>query len=342
MSSRNRTSLACLLLLLFSASLLSHVASRLLSENSSYESHEQWMARYGRTYKDAAEKERRSKIFHDNVQYIQSFNNAAMKKGYKLAVNEFADLTNEEFTTARNRFKAHECSPSTSAFRYENVTAVPSSMDWRKKGAVTPIKDQGQCGCCWAFSAVAAMEGITQLKTGKLVSLSEQELVDCDTSGVDQGCEGGLMDNAFDFIVNNKGLSTETNYPYKGVDGTCNRNEASNHAAAITGHEDVPANSESALLKAVASQPVSVAIDASGSDFQFYSSGVFTGDCGTELDHGVTAVGYGTSDDGTKYWLVKNSWGTSWGQEGYIMMQRDVEAKEGLCGIAMQASYPTA
>ncbi|KAJ0446755.1 putative fruit bromelain [Helianthus annuus] len=299
MSSRNRTSLACLLLILFSASLLSHVASRLLSENSSYESHEQWMARYGRTYKDAAEKERRSKIFHDNVQYIQSFNNV-MNKGYKLAVNEFADLTNEEFRTARNRFKAHECSPSTSAFRYENVTAVPSSMDWRKK------------------------------------------LVDCDTSGVDQGCEGGLMDNAFDFILNNKGLTTETNYPYKGADGTCNSNEASNHAAAITGHEDVPANSESALLKAVASQPISVAIDASGSDFQFYSSGVFTGDCGTELDHGVTAVGYGTSDDGTKYWLVKNSWGTSWGQEGYIMMQRDVEAKEGLCGIAMQASYPTA
>ena len=186
------------------------------------------------------------------------------------------------------------------------------------------------------------MEGITQLKTGKLISLSEQELVDCDTSGIDQGCEGGLMDNAFDFIVSNKGLTTETNYPYKGVDGTCNSNEESNNAATITGHEDVPANSESALLKAVASQPVSVAIDASGSDFQFYSSGVFTGECGTELDHGVTAVGYGTSDDGTKYWLVKNSWGTSWGQEGYIMMERDVDAKEGICGIAMQASYPTA
>ena len=197
-------------------------------------------------------------------------------------------------------------------------------------------------GCCWAFSAVAAMEGITQLKTGKLVSLSEQELVDCDTSGQDQGCEGGLMDDAFDFILNNKGLTTESNYPYKGIDGTCNSNEESNHAAAITGHEDVPANSESALLKAVASQPISVAIDASGSDFQFYSSGVFTGECGTELDHGVTAVGYGASADGTKYWLVKNSWGTGWGQEGYIMMQRDVDAQEGLCGIAMMASYPTA
>nr|GEV29337.1 senescence-specific cysteine protease SAG39-like [Tanacetum cinerariifolium] len=161
--------------------------------------------------------------------------------------------------------------PSTSAFRYENVTAVPSSMDWRTKGAVTPIKDQGQCGCCWAFLAVVAMEGITQLKTGKLVSLSKQELVDCDTSGIDQGCEGGLMDNAFDFIISNKGLTTESNYPYKGVDGTCNSNEESNHAATITGHEDVLANSESALLKAVVGQPISVAIDASGSDFQIYS-----------------------------------------------------------------------
>ncbi|PWA58689.1 peptidase C1A [Artemisia annua] len=341
MSSTNHTSLVCLVLLFFSATLLSNTACRLLLETSIYESHEQWMARYGRVYKDIYEKEQRSKIYQENVQYIQSFNNA-MNKSYKLAVNEFADLTNEEFRTTRNRFLAHECSPLTSVFRYQNVTEVPSSMDWRKKGAVTPIKDQGQCGCCWAFSAVAAMEGITQLKTGKLVSLSEQELVDCDTSGIDQGCEGGLMDNAFDFIVSNKGLTTESNYPYKGVDGTCNSNQESNHAATITGHEDVPANSESALLKAVASQPVSVAIDASGSDFQFYSSGVFTGECGTELDHGVTAVGYGTSDDGTKYWLVKNSWGTSWGQEGYIMMERDVDAKEGICGIAMQASYPTA
>ena len=186
------------------------------------------------------------------------------------------------------------------------------------------------------------MEGITQLSTGKLVSLSEQELVDCDTSGEDQGCNGGLMDNAFEFIQQNKGLTSESNYPYVGTDGSCNAKKEANHAAKITGYEDVPANSESALLKAVASQPVSVAIDAGGSDFQFYSSGVFTGTCGTELDHGVTAVGYGTSTDGTKYWLVKNSWGTTWGEEGYIRMQRGIDASEGLCGIAMQASYPTA
>ncbi|KAK1405229.1 Vignain [Heracleum sosnowskyi] len=217
-----------------------------------------------------------------------------MSNGWLVMV---AYLTNEEFKTSRNRYKR---APSTALFRYQNVTAVPSTMDWRKKGAVTSVKDQGQCGCCWAFSAVAAMEGITQLKTGKLISLSEQELVDCDTSGEDQGCE-----------------------------------------AKITGHEDVPVNSETALLKAVANQPISVAIDAGGSDFQFHSSGVFTGECGTELDHGVTAVGYGTNTDGTN-WLVKNSWGTSWGEEGYIRMQRDVAAKVGLCGMAMQASYPIA
>ncbi|KAM7514585.1 hypothetical protein LguiA_004168 [Lonicera macranthoides] len=144
------------------------------------------------------------------------------------------------------------------------------------------------------------MEGITQLKTSKLVSLSEHEPVVCDTSGEDQGREGGLMDNAFDFIQQNHGLSTKANYPYQGVDSTCNTNKEANHTAKITE------------------------------------------ECGTELDHGVTAVGYGMSEDGIKYWSVKNSWGTGWGEEGYIRMQRSVAAAEGLCGIAMDASYPTA
>lgn len=186
------------------------------------------------------------------------------------------------------------------------------------------------------------MEGITKLKTGKLISLSEQELVDCDTSGTDQGCNGGLMDSAFQFILKNGGLTTEADYPYKAVDSTCSTKKLASHAASIAGYEDVPSNNEAALLKAVANQPVSVAIDAGGFDFQFYSGGVFTGSCDTDLDHGVTAVGYGTASDGTKYWLVKNSWGTSWGEKGYIKMERDIAAKEGLCGIAMMASYPTA
>ncbi|XP_038681012.1 senescence-specific cysteine protease SAG39-like [Tripterygium wilfordii] len=314
--------------------------SRTLLETSMNVRHELWMAQYGRVYKDADEKETRFNVFKENVARIESFNNAG-DKPYRLGINQFADLTNEEFKATRNRFKGHTCSNDAVSFKYENITAVPATMDWRTKGAVTPIKDQGQCGCCWAFSAVAAMEGITKLSTGKLISLSEQEVVDCDVKGQDEGCNGGLMDDAFKFIIQNKGLTTETNYPYKATDGTCNAKEDANHAAKITGYEDVPANNEAALMKAVANQPISVAIDAGGYDFQFYSSGIFTGSCGTELDHGVTAVGYGAVG-GTKYWLVKNSWGTGWGEKGYIRMQKDVAAKEGLCGIAMQASYPTA
>ncbi|KAG8385455.1 hypothetical protein BUALT_Bualt03G0047100 [Buddleja alternifolia] len=304
------------------------------------ERHEQWMGQYGKTYKNEAEKAMRFKIFKENVEFIESFNSAGTKP-YKLGINEFADLKNDEFRAFRNGYKTPS-NPASTTFMYENVTTIPPSIDWRKKGAVTKIKDQGQCGCCWAFSAVAAMEGVNKLKTGKLISLSEQELVDCDSTGEDEGCNGGLMDDAFKFIIKNNGLAAESDYPYKGTDDTCNKEKEALSAAKINGYEDVPSDDESALLKAVANQPVSVAIDAGGMGFQLYSGGVFTGDCGTDLNHGVTAVGYGTSEDGTKYWLVKNSWGVSWGEEGYIRMKRDVDAKGGLCGIAMQPSYPTA
>ncbi|KAK9011888.1 hypothetical protein V6N11_039963 [Hibiscus sabdariffa] len=334
-------------IILVGGSLVCEAASRTtLDDASMHRRHQQWMARFGRVYNDDNERQKRFNIFKHNVARIDSFNDANGHP-YKLAVNQFADLTSHEFSASRNGFKGHLCSSNNNkatAFKYHNLTlsALPSSVDWRMKGAVTPIKDQGQCGCCWAFSAVAAMEGVTKLTTGKLISLSEQELVDCDTKGDDHGCQGGFMDDAFQFILKNKGLTTESNYPYMGVDGTCNTNEEANHAATINGFEDVPPNSEDALQKAVANQPVSVAIDAGGFEFQFYSNGVFTGSCGTQLDHGVTVVGYGEDGDGTKYWLVKNSWGNSWGEEGYVRMQRDVDAKEGLCGIAMQASYPTA
>ncbi|KAL3534301.1 hypothetical protein ACH5RR_002762 [Cinchona calisaya] len=318
-------------------------AARTLNDESMVERHEQWMSLHGRVYKDNADKEKRFQIFKTNVEFIESFNKAG-NRPYKLGINQFADLTNEEFTASRNGYKVSS-SPKLfriTSFKYENVTAVPATIDWRTKGAVTPIKDQGQCGSCWAFSAIAATEGITKLSTGKLISLSEQEIVDCDKTSQDQGCEGGEMEDAFEFIVKNKGVASESTYPYTAVDGTCSKTKEGSHAAKIKGYEKVPVNNEAALLKAVANQPISVAIDASGMAFQFYTSGIFTGDCGTDLDHGVTAVGYGTTSDGTKYWLVKNSWGTSWGESGYIRMQRGIAAKEGLCGIAMDSSYPTA
>ncbi|KAI0495917.1 hypothetical protein KFK09_022224 [Dendrobium nobile] len=307
--------------------------------------YQQWMAQYGRVYKDPIEKARRFNIFKANAEYIDSANANAGRK-YRLALNQFADFTNDEFSSSRNGFvdlSIVSNAESTSEFRYGDVKDVPDAVDWRSKGAVTPVKDQGHCGCCWAFSAVAATEGITKISTGNLISLSEQELVDCDTNGNDHACKGGTMDGAFDFIIKNGGITTEANYPYLGTNGTCNTQKAATAEAAATikGYEDVPTNNEFALMQAVANQPVSVAIDANSSDFKLYAGGVFTGQCGTNIDHGVAVVGYGTDSEGTSFWLVKNSWGTSWGEQGYIRMQRNVTDAQGLCGIAIHPSYPT-
>ncbi|KAJ1256456.1 hypothetical protein BS78_K020500 [Paspalum vaginatum] len=333
---------AFLFAILACAYVLSALAAHDLADQAMVEKHEQWMAKYGRVYRDAAEKARRFEVFKANVAFIESVNAGNHK--FWLEANRFADLTDDEFRTTQTGYKPASKGRTTTGFRYANVSLddVPASIDWRTKGAVTPIKDQGQCGCCWAFSAVASMEGIVKLSTGKLISLSEQELVDCDVNGMDQGCSGGLMDNAFDFIIDNGGLTTESNYPYTASDGTCNSNKASNDAASIKGYEDVPTNHETSLRKAVAKQPVSVAVDGGDSHFRFYKGGVLSGTCGTELDHGIAAAGYGVVSDGTKYWLMKNSWGTSWGKDGYIRMERDIADEEGLCGLAMQPSYPTA
>ncbi|KZV36969.1 hypothetical protein F511_27706 [Dorcoceras hygrometricum] len=312
------------------------------SEDSLWNLYVRWRSHHT-VSRSIDEKNKRFNVFKANIHYVHNFNKK--NKPYKLKLNKFADMTNHEFRSvySGSKVRHHRMLQGSlrgnETFMYVNVQDVPPSVDWRKKGSVTGVKDQGQCGSCWAFSTVVAVEGINHLKTNQLVSLSEQELVDCDTDQ-NEGCNGGLMDLAFDFIKKKGGITTEANYPYTAADGTCDGKKANSPAVTIDGHENVPANDENALLKAAANQPISVAIDAGGSDFQFYSEGVFTGGCGTDLDHGVAIVGYGTTVDGTKYWIVKNSWGAEWGEKGYIRMQRGVRAKEGLCGIAMEASYP--
>ncbi|XP_011621791.1 zingipain-1 [Amborella trichopoda] len=346
-----RFTLSCLSLALFLTTLVETTTAlqlpwstpRTQVDSLPSQSFTQWMANYARAYEHASDQESRLKIFEDNARFIDSVN--AEKRPFKLKANMFADRTKDELRFLRMGFRPPiNASNFSSAFmhEYDNVS-VPQSLDWREKGAVTPVKDQGfTCGSCWAFGAVAAVESITQIRTGKLVSLSEQELVDCVNTTRSQGCKGGFKEDGFQSIVDNCGLSTEAEYPYRGVSRTCNTEEPSTWVAKIKGYRYIPPNNENALLKAVANHPVAVSIDAGSKAFGFYSEGVFTGECGTNLDHEVLIVGYGITEDGLKYWLVKNSWSTEWGERGYIRMQRDVAAPEGICGIAMAASYPIA
>ncbi|GAB4846954.1 hypothetical protein Ancab_025964 [Ancistrocladus abbreviatus] len=303
-----------------------------------------WMAKHRKIYNGLGEREKRFQVFKDNLRFIDEHNSRS-NRSYKLGLNKFADLTNEEY---RSKYLGTKIDPKRTLMKQKNGGSrryayhtgdrLPKAVDWRKMGAVNPVKDQGECGSCWAFSTIATVEGINQIVTGNLTSLSEQELVDCDTAN-DAGCNGGLMDNAFQFILQNGGIDTEDDYPYTAVDGQCDQSRMNNKVVSIDGYEDVPPFNEKALMKAVAHQPVSVAIEASGRELQLYQSGVFTGECGTELDHAVVAVGYGT-EDGKDYWVVRNSWGTDWGEDGYIKIERNIETFTGRCGIAMEPSYP--
>ncbi|XP_051149933.1 low-temperature-induced cysteine proteinase-like [Andrographis paniculata] len=303
--------------------------------------YEAWLVKHGKSYNDLGEKEERFGIFVENLRYIDE-QNAVPNRSFKLGLNRFADSTNEEYRKMYLGVRRDGNRRLTGAMtgRYDPKVgdSLPDSVDWRKNGAVVPVKDQGSCGSCWAFSTIATVEGINQIVTGNLTSLSEQELVDCDRS-YNQGCNGGLMDYAFEFIIKNGGIDTEEDYPYKAKDGKCDQYRKNAKVVSIDGYEDVKPRSEKALKKAVAHQPVAVAIEAGGRDFQLYESGVFTGKCGTRLDHGVTVVGYG-AENGRDYWIVKNSWGSRWGEEGYIRMARNVPDKSGLCGITSEPSYP--
>ncbi|KAK9073387.1 hypothetical protein SSX86_007711 [Deinandra increscens subsp. villosa] len=338
-----------LLFVLFSFSSASHIStdtssSRQRTNDEVNNMYSSWLAKHGKIYSSLEEKERRFQIFKDNLMYIEQHNSG--NHSYKLGLNQFADLSVEEYRLLYNRPRNID-----SKRKLKNVMStrdhnsvrsgdvLPDSIDWRTKGALVPIKDQGHCGCCWAFATIGSVEAINQIVTGDLIRLSEQHLVDCDRSH-NKGCSGGRRDSAFEFIMGNGGIDLDKNYPYTGKDGTCTNYTRKNvKVVSIDGYVDVSVNNESALQKAVVNQPVTVAIDASSGDFRFYDSGIFDGSCGRDLDHDVLLVGYGTKD-GTDYWIVRNSWGEDWGDQGYIRMERNTNEKEGKCGIAMKPSYP--
>ncbi|KAI1303082.1 Cathepsin L [Halotydeus destructor] len=303
---------------------------------------QQFKTKFNKLY-TAEEESLRRTIFELNVVKIAAHNIRADLglKSYRLGVNKFADMTNEEFVRVRNGLRTElkdNRQVPTRDFAEVDISDLPASVDWRTKGIVTPVKDQGQCGSCWAFAAVASLEGQQALATKKLVSLSEQNLVDCSAAEGNDGCDGGLPDNGYQYIIDNKGIDTEKAYPYVAEDEQCAYLPKS-RGATVKSFVDIAEGDENALQKASATiGPISVGIDASSFAFQLYSGGVYDEtDCSsTELDHGVTVVGYGT-DNGSDYWLVKNSWGEDWGLSGYIQMSRN---KENQCGIASLASYP--
>jgi len=302
-----------------------------------------WKNVNNKRYGDAQEQVRRD-IWETNLKIVQDHNIQADLgvHSYYLGMNKFADLTITEFVKMMNGYNATlrgQRNQNRRVHTRNPNVPLPDTVDWRDKGYVTEIKDQGQCGSCWAFSSTGALEGQHFKATGKLVSLSEQNLVDCSTKQGNMGCNGGLMDQAFDYIKENNGIDTEVSYPYEAKDDDC-RFKAADVGATDTGYTDIKSKDESALQDAVANVgPISVAIDASHSSFQLYKSGIYNEIFCSQvrLDHGVLAVGYGT-DSGKDYWLVKNSWGEGWGNKGYIQMSRN---KRNQCGIATASSYPT-
>ncbi|CAL5183559.1 unnamed protein product [Lathyrus oleraceus] len=313
--------------------------SRTLYESSVVEAHQQWMIEYGRTYTNSYEMEKRFQIFKNNLEYIENFNNAG-NKSYSLGLNQFSDLTTEEFMASYTRNKVPSqlfTSKMISNTILFNVNdQVPTNFDWRQQGAVTDVKQQGTCGCCWAFTAVAAVEGIVKIKTGNLISLSQQQLLDCDPNS--RGCTDGNVHTAYEYIIQNHGIVKETDYPYQGKKQTCQINGNIQPAAQINNWKDVTSNDEEQLQQAVVQQPISALI-AVGEEFHAYKGGIYSGSCGKFINHAVTIIGYGESE-GMKYWLIKNSWGKGWGENGYMRILREGDGTTGHCDLASYVAYP--
>jgi len=298
----------------------------------------------GKTYLTSTQHQDRFEIFMDNVDKINRHN--AGDHTWEMGITQFADLTAQEFkdqVVGHNTFKTRA---NTDNEVWKDTSDLPASVDWTTQNKVTAVKDQGQCGSCWAFSTTGSVESRYAIKKGTLQELSEQELVSCSKLDGNNGCNGGLMDYGFKYVKDNNGLCSESDFPYDGktelLKCRSGRAKCTKHYDAISGWKDVPTNSMEQLMAAVAEGPVSIAIEADQESFQLYTKGVLSGRCGAKLDHGVLAVGYGELE-GQKFWKVKNSWGAKWGLNGYIMLCRDCQKNSGAgeCGILGQPSYPT-
>lgn len=329
-------------------------SSQQVDEPVTMERFHRWMEQHGKSYPIADEKLRRFEVYRRNVEDIEATNREG-RLSYTLGENQFTDVTSDEFlSTYTGRFTVPseisdegeiddaEMLITTRAGdvaegRGANLSAaLPESVDWRTKGAVTPVKSQGTCGSCWAFASVAAVESLYQIKTGQLVSLSEQELVDCGQ----YGCTTGHANRAILWIKKNGGITTEADYPYIGKVGTCDKTKLKHHVVTASNYRPIARNEQS-IMEMVVRQPVIVNIEVNES-FQKYTSGVYSGPCGYAYNHIVTIVGYGKdTTTGKKYWIVKNSYGKSWGMGGYILMERESGDPRGLCGLGFYGIYPT-
>ncbi|XP_074119525.1 cathepsin S [Sminthopsis crassicaudata] len=302
---------------------------------------ELWKKTYGKQYEEQNQEATRRLIWEKNLKYVTLHNleHSMGLHSYDLSMNHLSDMTSEEVASLMSSLRIPNQWSRNTTYRLNSNQKLPDSVDWRDKGCVTEVKYQGTCGSCWAFSAVGALEAQLKLKTGKLVSLSAQNLVDCSTDDKykNKGCNGGFMTEAFQYIIDNNGIDSDASYPYKAKDGKCQYNPA-NRAATCSRYTELPYGSEDALKEAVANKgPVSVGIYASLPSFFLYRSGVYYDpSCNQQVNHGVLVIGYGNLD-GNDYWLVKNSWGLSFGDKGYIRIARN---RGNHCGIADFPSYP--